>query len=298
MNSVSHCDTPLLRVAYLDGGPQDGAPVILLHGWPDDATTYARISPVLHEAGFRTFSPWLRGFGPTSFLSKEIMRSGEIAAMAQDVLDFADALGLSRFAVVGHDWGARISYLLASVFLDRIKCCAALSLGWQPGKPATPAPGQAKAFWYQWFMATARGAEFVRNNGKEFARYQWDSWGPSGWFDDAIFDGVASSFENPDWADVTLHSYRVRWEEAEPDPRYAELARRQAAVKIITVPILTLHGGADRVVFAQSSEGLEEHFTAFYRRVVLDGIGHFPTREASDQVSRLLAAFLDSHGKR
>ncbi|WP_245481598.1 alpha/beta hydrolase [Mesorhizobium sp. M7A.F.Ca.CA.004.11.2.1] len=147
-------------------------------------------------------------------------------------------------------------------------------------------------------MATARGAEFVRNNGKEFARYQWDSWGPSGWFDDAIFDGVASSFENPDWADVTLHSYRVRWEEAEPDPRYAELARRQAAVKIITVPILTLHGGADRVVFAQSSEGLEEHFTAFYRRVVLDGIGHFPTREASDQVSRLLAAFLDSHGKR
>ncbi|RUZ66955.1 alpha/beta hydrolase, partial [Mesorhizobium sp. M7A.F.Ca.US.007.01.1.1] len=123
-------------------------------------------------------------------------------------------------------------------------------------------------------------------------------WGPLGWFDDAIFDGVASSFENPDWADVTLHSYRVRWEEAEPDPRYAELARRQATVKIITVPILTLHGGDDRVVFAQSSEGLEEHFTAFYRWVVLDGIGHFPTREASDQVSRMLAAFLDSHGKR
>ncbi|TPL78946.1 alpha/beta hydrolase [Mesorhizobium sp. B2-3-13] len=298
MNPVSFCDTPLLRIAYLDGGLQDGPPVVLLHGWPDDATTYARISPVLHEAGFRTFSPWLRGFGQTSFLSKETMRSGEIAAMAQDVLDFADALGLSRFAIVGHDWGARIAYLLASIFPDRISCCAALSLGWQPGKPATPAPEQAKAFWYQWFMATARGAEFVRKNRKEFARFQWDSWSPLGWFDDTIFDKVAVSFDNPDWPDVTLHSYRVRWGEAEPDPCYAELARRQTSVKIITVPTLTLHGGDDRVVLPPSSEGLEEHFTAPYKRVVLDAVGHFPTREASHEVSRLLASFLDSFGSR
>ncbi|WP_214475570.1 alpha/beta hydrolase [Mesorhizobium sp. dw_380] len=298
MNPVSFCDTPVLRVAYLSGGPQDGAPVVLLHGWPDDATTYARISPALHEAGFRTYSPWLRGFGSTSFLSQETMRSGEIAAMAQDVLDFADALGLSRFAIVGHDWGARISYLLASVFPDRISCCAALSLGWQPGKAATPPPEQARAFWYQWFMATARGAEFVRKYGKEFARFQWDTWSPLGWFDDAIFDEVAKSFENPDWMDITLHSYRVRWEEAEPDPRYAELARRQTSVKIITVPTLTLHGGDDRVVLPRSSEGLEGHFTASYKRLVLDAVGHFPTREAPQEVSRLLANFLESHGKR
>lgn len=297
MKLVSYCDTPLLRVAYLSDGPADGAPVVLLHGWPDDATAYDGISPALHEAGFRTFSPWLRGFGRTSFLSKKTMRSGEIAAMAQDVLDFADALGLSRFAVVGHDWGARVAYLLASVFPDRINCCAALSLGWQPGQPATPAPEQARAFWYQWFMATARGAEFVRENGKEFARFQWDTWSPLGWFNDAIFDEVATSFENPDWADVTLHSYRVRWEEAEPDPRYAELARRQTAVKIITVPTLTLHGGDDRVVAVKSSEGLEDHFTAPYRRLVLDAIGHFPTREAPEEVSRALAGFLDSFGR-
>ncbi|PZV37204.1 alpha/beta fold hydrolase [Mesorhizobium kowhaii] len=297
MTSVSYCDTPLLRIAYLRGGPEEGKPVILLHGWPDDATTYARVAPTLHRSGFRTFSPWLRGFGKTSFLSKQTMRSGEIAAMAQDVLDFADALGLSRFAVVGHDWGARISYLLASVFPDRINCCAALSLGWQPGKPATPAPEQAKAFWYQWFMAAARGAEFVRHHRKEFARFQWNTWSPPGWFDDAVFDNVAASFENPDWLDVTLHSYRVRWEEADPDPHYAELARRQTSVKVITVPTLTLHGGDDRVVFPRSSEGLEEHFTASYERAVLHGVGHFPTREAAEEVSGLLAKFLDDYGR-
>lgn len=298
MTSVSYCETPLLRMGFLSDGPQDGVPVVMLHGWPDDATTYARIAPVLHAAGFRTFSPWLRGFGPTSFLSAETTRSGEIAAMAQDVLDYADALGLGRFAVVGHDWGARISYLLASIFPDRIKCCAALSLGWQPGKPATPAAEQAKAFWYQWFMATARGAGYVRKHGKQFARFQWDSWSPPGWFDDAIFEEVAKSFDNPDWAEVTLHSYRVRWEEAEPDPRYAELARRRVAAKIITVPTLTLHGGDDRVVFPKSSERLAKHFTAPYELVLLDGIGHFPTREAPDEVSRLLSSFLTTYCKR
>ncbi|MGX8012795.1 alpha/beta fold hydrolase [Mesorhizobium sp. ORM8.1] len=147
--------------------------MLLLHGWPDDATTFADVVPFLHSAGFRTFAPWLRGFGPTAFLSDATIRSGEIAAMAQDVLDFADALGLERFAVVGHDWGARIVYLLASVCPARLRCCAAMSLGWQPGKLSTPPLEQVKAFWYQWFMATKRGEESVRKDRRAFARFQW-----------------------------------------------------------------------------------------------------------------------------
>ncbi|MGT2466237.1 alpha/beta fold hydrolase [Mesorhizobium atlanticum] len=178
MEEPVFCDTSLLRVAYLSGGSEGGSPVLLIHGWPDDATTFADVAPSLQAAGFRTFAPWLRGFGKTSFHSDKTMRSGEIAAMAQDALDFADAIGLERFAVVGHDWGARIAYLLASVFPQRITCCAALSLGWQPGPPPTPPLKQARAFWYQWFMATERGEEFVRQHGHSFARFQWDSWSP------------------------------------------------------------------------------------------------------------------------
>src|SRR5262245_3628160 len=131
--TLAQCETPLLRIAYEAGGPQDGAPVLLLHDWPDDASTFDAVAPALHRAGWQTFAPWLRGFGQTRFLSPHTMRSGEIAAMAQDALDFADALGLARFAVVGHDWGARIAYLLASVVPERISHCAAMSLGWQPG---------------------------------------------------------------------------------------------------------------------------------------------------------------------
>src|SRR4051812_27039386 len=100
--------TALLRIAYETGGPDSGAPILLLHGWPDDARTYDKIAPALNAAGFRTIVPWLRGFGETAFLSQETIRSGEMVAMAQDALDLADALDLKTFAVIGHDWGARI----------------------------------------------------------------------------------------------------------------------------------------------------------------------------------------------
>ncbi|HEY3593801.1 MAG TPA: alpha/beta fold hydrolase [Polyangiaceae bacterium] len=159
---IHYCDTSILRIAYKVGGNEDGTPVLLLHGWPDDASTFDRVAPALHRAGYRTFTPWLRGFGPTRFLSDNTVRSGEIAAMAQDALDLADALGLARFAIAGHDWGARIAYWLASVFPERLTHCAALSVAWEPGPLATPAYLQAKAYWYQWFMATDGGAEAVR----------------------------------------------------------------------------------------------------------------------------------------
>ncbi|MEZ2331153.1 alpha/beta fold hydrolase [Mesorhizobium sp. RCC_202] len=298
MQAPSFCETSLLRIGYLTDGPKDGPPVLLLHGWPDDATTFADVASFLHAAGFRTFSPWLRGFGPTTFLSDKTTRSGEIAAMAQDALDFADALSLERFAVVGHDWGARIAYLLASVHPERLVCCAAMSLGWQPGKLSTPPLEQVKAFWYQWFMATKRGEESVRQNGRAFTRFQWDNWSPPGWFDDELFDRVAKSFENPDWADVTLHSYRVRWGEADPDPRYAELARKQTEAQNIAVPTFLLHGESDRVVPAKSSEGKERYFRAGYERQLLPGVGHFPTREAPEQVRQALGKFLNAFAGR
>ena len=118
-DDIRFCETPLLRMAYRDGGPADGPPVLLLHGWPDDATTWDRVAPVLQARGWRTLVPWLRGFGPTRFLDPATPRSGELVALAQDALDLADALGIGRFAVVGHDWGARAAAVLASTRPDR-----------------------------------------------------------------------------------------------------------------------------------------------------------------------------------
>lgn len=290
--TISRIETPVLDIAYEAAGPDGGTPVLLLHGWPDDVRTYDGVAGALNDAGFRTFAPWLRGYGPTRFRSASSMRSGQISAMAEDAVDFADALGLDRLAIVGHDWGARIGYVLASLYPERITRLAALSVGWRPGELATPPLGQARAFWYQWFMATERGAEFARKNGKAFARTMWDTWSPAGWFDEPTFERTAKSFENPDWVAITLHSYRVRWGEAEPDPAYADIERRAKAATKITVPTLMIQGGDDRCVLPASTEGAEPFFTGRYRREVLDGVGHFPTREAPRKVAGLLVEFL------
>src|SRR5215831_1570384 len=182
------CETPLLRIAYEATGPESGRPLLLLHGWPDDARTFDRVLPGLHAAGFRTYALWQRGFGETRFRSESTMRSGQLSALGQDALDFADALGLRTFSLVGHDWGARAAYVMACIAPERIERMACLAVGWEPGPMPTPDLEQARAYWYQWFLATDRGAEHVRSHGKAFARCFWDTWSPPGWFDEAGFE--------------------------------------------------------------------------------------------------------------
>jgi pimeloyl-ACP methyl ester carboxylesterase len=285
-------DTPTLRIAYEIGGPADGPPVLLLHGWPDDPRTYDKIVPALQAAGFRTIAPFLRGFGATTFQPGQIMRSGEMVAMAQDALDLADALDLEDFVVVGHDWGARIAYALAILAPDRVTKICAMSVGWQPGQLPTPNFEQSRKYWYQWFMSTERGAQAVAKDCRGFARIMWETWAPQGWFTESDFATTAKSFENPDWPDVTVHSYRVRWAEADKDPRYAKLDAQAHAAQSIGVPTLMIQGGADSVTLAETTAGKGPYFTGGYTRHVLDGVGHFPTREAPERVNKLLLEFL------
>src|SRR3982751_6980390 len=100
---LEHFSTRSLSIACEVSGPQPGQPVLVLHGWPDDARTWDRVLPTLHAAGHRTITPWLRGSGPTRFLSAQTPRTGQLAALGQDVLELADAMNLTGFAVVGHD---------------------------------------------------------------------------------------------------------------------------------------------------------------------------------------------------
>ena len=222
------------------------------------------------------------------------MRSGEIVAMAQDAIDLADALNLGKFGVIGHDWGARIAYTLAIVVPQRVMRMVTMSVGWQPGELPTPSLKQARAYWYQWFMATKRGRQMVRSNGKAFARVQWENWSPPGWFNDADFERTAKSFENPDWPEITWHSYSVRWGEADKDPSYAGLDRLVTAAQSISTPTLMIQGGSDAVTLPDTTEGKDKYFTGGYARHVLPSVGHFPTREAPEAVNQLVVDFLRS----
>jgi pimeloyl-ACP methyl ester carboxylesterase len=215
-------------------------------------------------------------------------------ALAQDVVDLADKLGIETFAVVGHDWGARAAYTLAAIFPHRITRIVGVALAYQPrGRFKLPSFPQARRFWYQWFMALDQGAEAVRADPNGFARIQWDTWSPPGWFDDCEFEVTARSFANPDWTAVTLNAYRSRWRSEPIDRRYEHLQTALSAVENIDAPTLMIQGGSDFCAGPGESEGLERFFTAGYRRIVLEGVGHFPPRENPEAVAQ---AILDHLG--
>jgi pimeloyl-ACP methyl ester carboxylesterase len=284
--------TERLNIACEISGPAQGRPVILLHGWPDDVRTWDGSLSALHGRGWKTIAPYLRGFGATRFRAASTMRSGQLAALGQDVLDLANGFQLDRFAVVGHDWGARAAYIAASLAPERISHCVALSVGYGTNDPRQPlALRQARNYWYHWYMAVDRGEHAVRADRRAFTRFLWETWSPTWRFTDAEFERTAASFENPDWADVVLHSYRHRWGFVAGDPAYGALEAKLTPAPPIAVDTLVLHGGADQCNDPSTSEGRESLFRGRYQRVVLDGLGHFPQRE-SHEAGELIASFL------
>jgi len=290
MNTLT---TDLLDIRYETGGSRDGLPVLLLHGWPDDVRGWRGVIPHLNHNGFRWVAPWLRGFGPTIFHSLDTIRDGSAVAFVQDAIDLTEHLGWAKFSIVGHDWGARIAYTLAALFPARVSTISALALSYSPGgRFPTPSFEQSRHWWYQWFMTTDRGAEAVRGDPNGFARQQWNTWSPPGWFDNAEFEATAKSFENRDWLNITLNAYRGRWKTEPADGRYDPLRERLGSIETISTPTLMIQGNADMCDPPSESEGQERYFNGGYRRVLLDGVGHFPAREAPNEVAKEVVSHL------
>ena len=129
-----------LELAYADTGPRDGQPVLLIHGWPDDASTWDEVVPALNAAGLRTIVPTLRGFGETRFV-RDAPRTGNSAILAMDMIALMDGLGIETFMVAGHDWGSNTAEALAVGWPGRVERMAMLAtpprLGGMPTPPAS-----------------------------------------------------------------------------------------------------------------------------------------------------------------
>ncbi|MEH3039229.1 MAG: L-dopachrome tautomerase-related protein [Sphingomonas paucimobilis] len=269
-------------------GAEEGQPLLVIHGWPDDASTWDQVAPALATEGFRVIVPTLRGFGATHFLNDDALRTGNSAMLAIDMIALLDTLGIDRFMVAGHDWGSNTAEALAVGWPDRVERMAMLSTPPRLGGMATPPFEQTQRQWYHWFMATARGAEAVRADRRGFTHLHWVNWSPPGWFDEATFDRVARSFDNSDWVDVTLHSYRARWGEAEPDPLSAWLEDKVKATKTLSLPTLYIHGDADGVNPPSTANDVQSKFAGPFARITMAGVGHFPQRENPQAVVRHL----------
>ena len=293
---LKFAETPLLRVGYEDWNAAAPRAVMLLHGWPDSQRTWRAVAPRLAAAGYRVVVPALRGFAPTSFRAADTPRAGQLAALGRDLIELIAALRLDRPSLVGHDWGARAVANACGLAPDIARHLAMVSVGYGTNDPRQPLSLiQARNYWYHWYMATERGARSVREDRLNFTRLLWDTWSPPGWFDDAEFQATAEAFAGDDWAEVTIHSYRHRWGHAAGDPRYAADDAALVPAPVLSVPTLVVHGGADTCNPPESSAGKERWFSGPYRREVIAGVGHFPSREAPDEVARLLLDFMARH---
>jgi pimeloyl-ACP methyl ester carboxylesterase len=267
-------DAGVLNISYYEEGPADGPVVVLLHGFPYDIHSYVDVAPLLAGKGCRVIVPYLRGYGPTRFLSSATPRSGEQAAVGADLIALIDALGIQRAIFAGYDWGGRAACVGAALWPER--CAGLVTVNGYLIQDIAHAMAPAKpprevAYWYQYYFQIERGRLGLAANRREIARILWKQWSPNWHFDDATFDRTASAFDNPDYVDVVIHSYRHRYGLADDDPRYAELERRLAAQPVITVPAITLDGDADGV--APATDGAA-HAAKFSRRLAHRIIPH------------------------
>jgi pimeloyl-ACP methyl ester carboxylesterase len=295
MTQYRSITTPTLEVGYLEWNPQGKKTAVLLHGWPDSPDGWAVVAERLATAGYRVLCPALRGFGPTRFRHADAMRSGQLAALGRDLLEFIAAMELQQPILIGHDWGARAVANACGLDAGIASHLVMLSVGYGTNDPQQSISlTQARNYWYHWYMATPRGAHTVEQDRQAFTRMMWDTWSPSAWYQEKDFTLAAMAFENPDWASVVLHSYRHRWGFVAGDPAYDEDEARLNPAPRLVVPTLVLHGDADACNHPDSSAGKEAFFTGLYRRQLLEGVGHFPHREAPDQVAGAILEFVQS----
>lgn len=280
-----------LAVGYVETGPANGPAVLLLHGWPYDIHSFAEVTPMLANAGYRVIVPYLRGFGSTTFRSPHTVRNGQPAALAFDAINLLDALGIEQAIVGGFDWGARSAGIVAACWPARVRGLVAVSgylIGSQAAGKTPLLPPAELQWWYQFYFATDRGSDGYTRHRRDFARLIWQLASPQWTFDEATFERSAAALTNPDHVAIVIHNYRWRLGLADGEAAFDELEAKLAQGPPVTVSTITLEGDAngaphpDAAAYASKFTGRYEH------RIVTGGIGHNLPQEAPHAFARAI----------
>jgi len=298
LEPLRHVDAGPLNVAYHEAGPADGPVAVLLHGFPYDIHSYVDVAPMLAAKGCRVIVPYLRGYGLTQFRDKATPRSGEQAAMGADLMALMDALHIPRAVFAGYDWGGRAACIGAALWPERCVglVCVNAYLIQDIARAMTPAPAMREVpLWYQYYFQLERGRAGLAANRRDIAKILWKQWSPNWDFDDACFERTAIAFDNPDYVDVVIHSYRHRYGLAESDPQYAEIQRKLATLPPITVPAITLDGDGDGVVPATDGKASVAKFAKRIAHRVIPRAGHNLPQEVPEAFAAAVMELIGGH---
>jgi pimeloyl-ACP methyl ester carboxylesterase len=274
--------TPVLDIAYEEAGPVDGPVAVLSHGFPYDVRAFDDVAGMLAASGVRVIAPYLRGYGPTRFTDASTLRSGEQGALAQDLLDLLDGLGIDSAVVGGFDWGGRAACIVAALHPSRVTGLVTVG-GYNIFNPAfaqePTRPEWERTYWYKYYFHSEAGRRGLERFRHELCELLWTTWSPE-WADAATaYRASAASLDNPDFVDVVIHSYRHRSGLVAGDPRYAAIEEALSAEPPITVPTVVLESGADGIGGPSGAED-RASFTGPYVFGELPGIGHDLPQEA------------------
>jgi pimeloyl-ACP methyl ester carboxylesterase len=292
---INYAVTPQLTVAYEQHGPTRGEAVILLHGFPYSPRGYDAIAPALGAKGYRVIVPYLRGYGPTRFNSPDTLRSGQQAALAQDLLELMDALTIEKAALCGYDWGGRAACIVAALWPERVRCLVTgdgYNLQDIPGSIRPRAPETEHRLWYQFYFHTPRGVEGLTAQRRALCELLWTLWSPTWAEGPARYPLSAPAFDNPDFVDVVIHSYRHRFMYVAGDPALESMEEALTRQPPISVPTISLCGADDGVGPPPEIDDDIEHFTGRYERRVLAGVGHNIPEEAPEATLKALLDLL------
>jgi pimeloyl-ACP methyl ester carboxylesterase len=279
---VKQINAGVLNVGYVDLGPADGRPVILMHGWPYDIHSYVEVAPLLAAAGYRAIVPYFRGYGSTTFLSAATPRNVDQVAFALDILALMDVLGIKQAILAGYDWGSRTGDIIAAVWPNRVKALISVTgyLITNLAAQKLPLPPKAEnAWWYQYYFDTERGLLGLTEYRYDFGLFVWDFNSPTWNFSTETYNQTAAAFNNPDFVAITIGNYRWRQSLYPAEPEYASTEATLQTAPTIAVPTITIDGKYDPFTPAGNGAAYRDHFTGKYEHRVFD-VGHNVPQEA------------------
>ena len=295
MGKLKYINTGDLCIAYEESGNAYGTTIILMHGFPYDIRAYDEVTRCLLTEDCRIIVPYLRGYGPTRFLSSDTIRSGQQAALASDLIALMDALSIQKAIVGGYDWGGRACCIVSALYPERIIGLVSMA-GYniqniaKYSEPDTPEIEMLN--WYQFYFHSERGRLGLTKYRKELCRLLWRNWSPTWKFNDETFEASAVSFNNPDFVDVVVHSYRHRYGLAKGDPKFEDIEQSLQKQPTIQVPAIILDAEADGVEPFSGTGKDANYFEGGYERRVIKGVGHNLPQESPAEFAKAILTFV------